>query len=481
MILKKRIPMDFYKLFRTQNMDYYMSFLVAIYEESNKEYASIGLTREECIVIIEETINKFQILWKRDELEEAEETESTENMVITGSPSSILNRLVKWGWLKSDFDERWNCYIITFPEYSQLYVELFQKLEKEDDSRERESILSIYSALFTYKSDSEKNNAILINALNTSKRLGQLLSNMQDGMRAYFDELSSKKNFIGIQEVLVEELNNNDSKKYAILTTTDSFYRYKEEVKELISLILLDNDRQKMELEKSYRESEKDSKQYLRNQKLLELCEEARTLVHQIEREFDVIERKYNHLAEQKTVFAKRALARIHYILQENSMEQENNVVVLINLLNRSDKKDEIMQALQEKVILSESFKNLSDNSIYPRRQKAVPEFAPLENQENDDLENEKITDFVPKPLYSKKQLDEFRQKNTKNGVFEATAESVENIKDLEKLLFIWQEETSVRQEGDNAKVYEEIKTENGLSFSRLVIEDALSKDFEST
>ena len=47
MILKKRIPMDFYKLFRTQNMDYYMSFLVAIYEEGNKEYASIGLTREE--------------------------------------------------------------------------------------------------------------------------------------------------------------------------------------------------------------------------------------------------------------------------------------------------------------------------------------------------------------------------------------------------------------------------------------------------
>ena len=84
--------------------------------------------------------------------------------------------------------------------------------------------------------NNEKNNDILKSALRTSKSLGQLLSNMQDGMRSYFDELSSQKHFIGIQQVLVEEINNSDSKKYAILTTTDSFYRYKEAVKELISM-----------------------------------------------------------------------------------------------------------------------------------------------------------------------------------------------------------------------------------------------------
>ena len=80
----------------------------------------------------------------------------------------------------------------------------------------------------------------------TSKSLGQLLSNMQDGMRSYFDELSSQKHFIGIQQVLVEEINNSDSKKYAILTTTDSFYRYKEAVKELISEIINENDEKKI-------------------------------------------------------------------------------------------------------------------------------------------------------------------------------------------------------------------------------------------
>ena len=134
-----------------------------------------------------------------------------------------IEYLIRWGWLKSDFDEKLNTYIISFPEYSQLFTELFQKLQTEDDSRERESILSIYSALFTYHSDTEKNNDILKNALQTSRRLGQLLSNMQDGMRSYFEELSQKKNFIGIQKVLVEEINNSDSKKYAILTTQTAF------------------------------------------------------------------------------------------------------------------------------------------------------------------------------------------------------------------------------------------------------------------
>jgi len=40
MILKKKIPNDFYKLFRTKNREAYMQFVTAIYEENNEVYAS---------------------------------------------------------------------------------------------------------------------------------------------------------------------------------------------------------------------------------------------------------------------------------------------------------------------------------------------------------------------------------------------------------------------------------------------------------
>ncbi len=198
-----------------------------------------------------------------------------------------MGRLINWGWIRSDFDEKLNTYVIAFPQYSQMYAELFKKLLVDDDSRERESILAVYSALFTYFSDPEKNNDILKNALYTSKNLGQLLSNMQDGMRAYFDELSRMKDFIGIQKVLIKEINNSDSRRYAILTTTDSFYRYKEAVKELISKILNQNDDRRAELEGILSQTTPGTFERKRYEYSVEYCDKASELVYKVEHEFD--------------------------------------------------------------------------------------------------------------------------------------------------------------------------------------------------
>ena len=353
MILKKKIPRDFYKLFRTQNMDYYMQLLTALYQAMQEAYALTQLTDSECRSILAETIARVNMVWWDDE------TEKTEDEGFPGlSPSAVLDRLVKWGWLSSDFDEKLNCYIIGFPEYSRLYAELFDRLGKEDDSMERESILSVYSALYTYDADSEKNNSILKSAVRTSKSLGQMLSNMQDSMRLWFDELSKRRDFIGIQEVLVNEINNRESVKYAILTTTDSFYRYKEAVKELIAKILEENEnrREKLMAQKrmlaaqtggadALQETAADGSTpaLLKLERGLQFCEEAAQLVLSVEREFDLIEKKYNRLIELKTVFARRALARIHYLLQEGA-GAEDSTLELIGLLNNSGKKNALLE-----------------------------------------------------------------------------------------------------------------------------------------
>ena len=512
MILKDRIPKEFYSLFRTKNMDAYMQIVVAIYEENNEVYASLGLTREECHAIIEDTVSKASIVWLEDEDTEAEQaggerdaavkknnfvaesspenvgdtdmgkkssikvavaentTYEQHNFIYAMTPSAILNRLVKWGWLKSDFDEKLNTYVIAFPEYSQMYAELFKKLLVDDDSRERESILSIYSALFTYHSDPEKNNDILKNALHTSKNLGQLLSNMQDGMRSYFDELSRMKNFIGIQKVLIEEINNSDSKKYAILTTTDSFYRYKEAVKELISKILNQNDEKKAELEAIIATTQPGTIERKRFEYSLEYCDKATQLVYKVEREFDLIERKYNKLIEQKTIFAKRALARIHYILQEGT-DDEDNIIKLINLLDHSAKKDEILEEMRGRMKFTAQFCNITDDSFPGRRERGNNEFVPFTIE--DERRNEQdMADFVPKPLYTKKELQSFRNKNMRDGMFVASEDTVESIEDLEKLLFLWQEETEERLGEDTVSLDGEITKDNGVTYSKLVISD---------
>lgn len=465
MILKDKIPEQFYKLFRTKNMDYYMIFLVALYDENNEMYTALGLTIEEGKQIIQENMNRFRMEWQVD----AEDVQELENETdgFSFSPASILNRLIAWGWLKRDYEEKLNEYVISFPEYSQLYVELFKKLEADDSERERESILSVYSALFTYHSDLEKNNDILKNALKTSKGLSQLLSNMQDGMRAYFDELSGRKDFIGIQEVLVKELNNSDSRKYAILTTTDSFYRYKEAVKELIGWILNDNDFKKNELMRNRKLYDKESREYMRNEKKIEYCDEACTLVYKIEREFDRIEHKYNRLIDQKTIFAKRALARIHYIMQEGS-DIQDNTLKLVGILDKSKNPDEILRKLADRMKLTVSYENVTQDSLFRRKERGQEEFEPAKAEEPESLD---MLDYVPKPLYTKSELDDFRHKNTRNGKFVADAKTVQSVEDLEKLMFIWNQ--AIAEETPRAiTIEEEISGENGFRFSRVTIEE---------
>lgn len=471
MILQKRIPKELYKLFRTRNMEHYMAFLVRLYEENMQAYMSLGLTEQECRTAISDTMRIMRIQWEV-EVDEEEIEDNSESNFAVGTPAGILYRLVSWGWLKKDFDEKINRYIYTFPEYSQLYIELFQYLQTEDDSRERESILSIYSALYTYQGDKEKNNDILRNAVQTCRKLSQLLTNMQDGIRNYFEELSKQQNFRGVQEVLIEEMNNSDSKKYAILTTTDSFYRYKEEIKELISRILIENDLFKDRLYSEQRLEERGTLPHARLERKIELCEDASQMIYQLEREFDLMEHKYKNLIQQKSTFAKRALAKMRYIIQEGS-NKEDYLMQWLQVLHKSENPDKLLEKTGAKMGFTMQYQIITDHSFSKRIAQGEHEFKPVSVQRPEEHSKEAMGDFIPKPLYTKKQLRDFRNKNMQDGRFVTTLDTVQSVEDLEKLLFLWQEATENMNESKVVELGEELVKDSGLSYRKLtIIED---------
>lgn len=273
------------------------------------------------------------------------------------------------------------------------------------------------------------------------------------------------------KEVLVSEINNSDSRKYAILTTTDSFYRYKEAVKELISQILNANDRKSVELEKEGAVLELDSISKKRNEYNKNYCDKASQLVVQVEQEFDLIERKYNKLIEQKSIFAQRALARIHYTLQVGANE-EDNILKLIGLLDRSEQKENILEELRGKIEFTTQYRNITDSSFYNRKERGDYEFRPMAVKDTTIPKEQNMLDYIPKPLYTKKQLQAFRQKNMQNGRFVTTEQTVENVEDLQKLLFIWQEATQSHLEENKVSLGEERTTEQGLTFTQLFIDE---------
>lgn len=462
--MKDRIPKGFYKLFGSKYTEYYQQCLLAVYEESGSSYSLLGLTEEECHMLIQETMTKLSMDFSQEQMDE-------EGEILTRStiPSVFLRHFEEWGWLKRDYDEVINCYVVSFPDYSQLFLELFCRLYREEESKERESILTVYSHLFTYSSDPEKNNEILKSALTSSRRLLQMLSNMQDGIRGYFDELSKQKTFLGIQEVLIQEINNSDSRKYAILTTTDSFYRYKEAVKELIDQNIEENELRKLKFEEERRMSEEGTPKWIKWNREALICEEAMEILRRIEREFDAIERRYNKLIEQKMTFAKRAAARIRYILIEGD-EQEDPVKALVKLLNESGRKEEILDECAKRISLTERFQTVTEKGLYRPKGTEKKGFHPVSVMP-EGKGDEALEEFVLKPLYTNAEIDSFWRKNEKDGAFRATTDTVHSVEDLEKLFFVWQEMTQVEEESLDIHLDQEIESEGGFRYSGLSIE----------
>lgn len=476
MSLMKQIPKDFYRVFRTKNREYYFAILVELYKANMEEYYTFGMTKNECRDVVNETMASLKIVWQEDEEEQEETVSQGQQMQMRTPAARCLSNLLKWGWLQEDYDEQLDEEIYSFPEYSQMFVELLWQLGLDSDSQERESILSIYSLLYTYYMDKDRNNDIIKNAWKTSRRLTQLLTNMQDGMRTYFDRLSKQSNFLGIQEVLLQEISNSDSKKYAMLTTTDSFYRYKEQVKELISQIIRENQEESFQLRQQWMQFTPETKEALRVERQMKRNEETNEYMIRIEREFDRIEEKYNGLIEKKTEFAKRALARVQFLLQEG-MEQSENTATLIKMIGERPDGEEILSTFQKAVRFSTSFTLFTEKSLYQKRGATEKQFTPkavemqLEEKEN-------LTEFVPKPLYSVKELQEFREKNTSNGRFAVDETTVEKIEDLEKLMLLWQQFTADTEQDSEEKVTlggnlkKTIEGENEVAFTQLVIKE---------
>ncbi|CDC55795.1 putative uncharacterized protein [Dorea formicigenerans CAG:28] len=430
-----------------------------------------------------EQLARMTLDWSEERFDEEGELLTRSNMAMIS-----LRHFEDWGWLRRDYDETLNSYVVSFPEYSQLYVELFRNLYSDEDSKERESVLAVYSHLYTYSSDREKNNDILKSALHTSRSLLQMLANMQEGMRGYFDELSSQRSFLGIQEVLVKEINNSDSQKYAILTTTDSFYRYKEAVKELIEKNLGENETRRegfveklmdIQVQLAREEQEKSEERNVQNklsiqryrlERAVKLCDEANEMLYRISREFDAIERRYNMLIEQKTVFASRAAARIRYILMEGAVE-EDQTIAFVNLLTQSEKRDEILDKLSQKMKLTEPYRVMNEKSLYQRRDRKKEAFVPQAVTEvTEQADSEEMNEYVLKPLYTQKEIREFRKQNEQDGNFIVTKDTVKSMEDLEKLFLVWQDATEVAEGTEEIEVGEELENEIGLRFSKLVI-----------
>ena len=181
------------------------------------------------------------------------------------------------------------------------------------------------------------------------------------------------------------------------------------------------------------------------------------TIICMIEREFDAIERRYNKLIEQKTLFASRAAARIRYILMEGALE-EDPTAVLVKLLNQSRRSTEILEKLSGRMRLTEPFRMVTGQSLAHRRNMEKTAFAPQAVVRDAERQEEGLDEFVLKPLYTRQEIAEFRRKNERNGAFTVTEDTVRSTEDLEKLFFVWQDAVEIADDAKKIEIGEELE-----------------------
>ena len=119
---------------------------------------------------------------------------------------------------------------------------------------------------------------------------------------------------------------------------------------------------------------------------------------------------------------------------------------------------------------LTERYKAVTDRSLYRRKNTEKEKFTPQAVSTKEEAQ-ENLERFVLKPLYTKKEIRVFRRKNEKDGEFLVTKDTVQNIEDLEKLFFVWQEATELAESDAVVEVQEELQTK-GFRYSGLRIKE---------
>lgn len=148
-----------------------------------------------------------------------------------------------------------------------------------------------------------------------------------------------------------------------------------------------------------------------------------------------------------------------------------------MNLLGKSERREQILADFTACLHITAPYRAIKENSFFSKRERERPVFDPEPVVLKEETQSGGIDVYVLKPLYTRRQLQGFMDRNSENGRFETTEETVRSVEDLEKLLFVWQEVTEKNDSGQTVILDDEFTTEEGLRYSGMIIEEEQNKN----
>ena len=431
------IPPSFWGLFRSANREIYIEALLAINEEY--QYSNYFLSREACLQVLSDMCSTNTYTYELEELSEEEL-----NMSL---PRRILNWLVKYGWLRRVEDYNTMTTNIVIPDYAAIMIEAFDQLANEPEEDAQVYIQNIYATLFSFRSDSRMNIAMLQTALINTRKLNKALQDMLHNMDKFFDKLLNARTY---SELLREHLDGYVEevvkKKYHILKTSDNFYIYKMDIKRCLKEMREDEEwlaqvrkKQAFDAEKQRQKEgqnpEMISGNYFRRKRSTDVLD----LIDQIERGFDDIEHRITNMDKEHSKYVRATVSRLNYLLREED-DRKGLLVQLLNHLGSDDTAQNTRRLAEVSQHLNLSgFDILHESPLYKRRNPRKFEDMVEEGEEQTELSRDEVLKLNQiQRRFTRQQIEEFVENHISEGVFASDSLKVEDDETFEKLILAY-------------------------------------------
>ncbi len=386
-----KIHKQFWSLFQSGNRYIYMETLILIYDEYL--YNDFFLTKESCIQLISE---HFQDVYEP-------------------MATKILNRLIKFTWLKKVEDYSSFKTNIILPDYSSLFIEVLKRILNPDESDTDLYIQNVYTNIYSFYHDNKAGLELLRSALVNTTRLNRSLQDMLHNMDRFFSALLEKENYEALlAEHLTVYVETIVNKKYSILKTSDNFYIYKNDIKKLLRLIQEDEGRIGILMQKMSMEGKNSEDAH----------NELSELIYGLEHGIINMEKRISHIDTEHSKYVRATVGRLERLL---------------NLLGREEQ-SEILKQTADSMGLND-LTVITPDSIYKKRgkNKVFEETVEAIEEVEEELSKDEILMVNrSKNRYSKEQIESFVLNRMENGIFSTKDDPVKTEEEFELLILAY-------------------------------------------
>ncbi|MHB8127671.1 MAG: Wadjet anti-phage system protein JetA family protein [Mobilitalea sp.] len=449
----QKIPQEFWNLFRSSNRYIYIEALIAIYDEYL--YNDYFLTRETCIRLVSEHFEGRLIdVSADDDVIQPDSNEPTS--------TQIVNKLTGFTWLKKVEDYvnfRTN---ITIPDYAAIFIEALIKLDNPDEQETEIEIQNIYSNLYSFYNDKKLGIEMLNSAKQNATKLNRSLQNMLHNMDRFFESLLGKTTY---EEVLTEHLEifveTEVSKKYGLLKTSDNFYKYKNDIKDLLGQLQEDENRLYLLKRKIRSENPKKTEE--------EIDIEYNDLIYEIDRSISNMETRIAHIDAEHSKYIRATVSRMEYLLSRDQ-NLKGNLIALLNIMGTGEN-EEVTKRTTE-IIRINDFAVNSEDSFYKKRAKKIvvgESDEPEEEQEEDLSKGEILKANKSTARYSKANIESFILDNMKESIYKASEHPITSAKEFELMILAFDHSYRIKSPFELMEEPEEMIVNGEFSYPNAV------------